>query len=878
MVTTMKRVLIWVVMFVLFVTTYVFAAIPTTLTYRGLLTDISGNAINQTVLITFSLYAQKEGGSWLWSEQQNVLVENGNYSVELGSQNALTLPFDVPYYLGIKVGNDQEMVPRTPLTSAPYALRAGFANNLPDNTVTTSHLVDGAVSAAKLGISCLNNQILVRSANGWGCGNVPVGNPGTITGVTAGNGLTGGGIIGAVQLDVAFGGNGVANAAARSDHDHNNLYQKKYGKVAMVAQSGGDYDSPAAALADVSAWCGIPSSANPCLVKLMPGSYSMGGSSLGMISFVDISGSGENVTTFSGTIDNANAGVINGASDSTLVDLTVKNSGSATPNGKAVAVYSSGSNFKMVRITADASGATDSQAILIDGGSANLDNVSASAHGPANNYGVYLKNGGSATILRSKLTGSTSALSVGAGSVLAADSQFIGGQVQNSGTISCANCYDASFNLYSCTPSSSVAIVISGFFPNGGTLNSFNPAIWVSFTGDINSATLNNSTIALSDQQGYQYTGTVTYDANQKRISFQPNQPLDPSTTYGVTLAMIRDVLGNPVAGTPMSWTFTTPAAVDNTPPTVVSVSPAPGSVANIFENVLVTFSEPIVNFSTSLTIKDKTGASVSCLSTGGYSCPVILTLNNSYTVTLSTDIKDIFGNRLAAPYIWSFNTAPIAPPKGVSASGSGSQATISWQPVTGATSYNLYWANAPFVDNMGNLLVPAPQVTKIAAVTSPAVHQPSHPPFQGTLKIDANGALPAGSLIGAISFKMALPQGTTALSVSPSGNITPAHTSSFMNNEVNPIGVGLLSADGFSTGEFLTLNLGGALAGLTPASFPITNVEVWDINSVLLPGITLTARDPFSSGDTYYYAVTAVSANGESKYSTPVSAALTFN
>ena len=59
-------------------------------------------------------------------------------------------------------------------------------------------------------------------------------------------------------------------------HNHDALYQQKYGKVVVVAQTGGDYTDPIAAMNAIASWCGTPSETNPCMVKIMPGRYSMG--------------------------------------------------------------------------------------------------------------------------------------------------------------------------------------------------------------------------------------------------------------------------------------------------------------------------------------------------------------------------------------------------------------------------------------------------------------------------------------------------------------------------------------------------------------------------------------------------------------------------
>jgi len=76
-----------------------------------------------------------------------------------------------------------------------------------------------------------------------------------------------------------------------------------FAMVATVALSGGDYTSPLDAMANVNAgdfWCGIPSAANRCLVYIMPGVYDLAGNALQLSPFVDVKGSGQNVTTLTG--------------------------------------------------------------------------------------------------------------------------------------------------------------------------------------------------------------------------------------------------------------------------------------------------------------------------------------------------------------------------------------------------------------------------------------------------------------------------------------------------------------------------------------------------------------------------------------------------
>ena len=94
-----------------------------TIGYQGVLTDQNGVVVSDgDYSIVFTLYV---GSSPVWTETQLVPVAGGRFNVALGSVNSLaTLPFDQSYSLGIKVGADPEMTPRTPLHAVPYSLRA----------------------------------------------------------------------------------------------------------------------------------------------------------------------------------------------------------------------------------------------------------------------------------------------------------------------------------------------------------------------------------------------------------------------------------------------------------------------------------------------------------------------------------------------------------------------------------------------------------------------------------------------------------------------------------------------------------------------------------------------------------------------------------
>jgi hypothetical protein len=90
-----------------------------------------------TIGMTFSLYAEQEGGAPLWVETQNVQLDGqGRYNVLLGATQAEGLPLDLfitgkARWLGVQPqlpGEGEQ--PRVLLVGVPYALKTADADTL----------------------------------------------------------------------------------------------------------------------------------------------------------------------------------------------------------------------------------------------------------------------------------------------------------------------------------------------------------------------------------------------------------------------------------------------------------------------------------------------------------------------------------------------------------------------------------------------------------------------------------------------------------------------------------------------------------------------------------------------------------------------------
>ncbi|MFH1892627.1 MAG: hypothetical protein ABIK83_08100 [Candidatus Zixiibacteriota bacterium] len=115
-------ILVWVLLVSL-----VNADVPSTMTYQGRLTDNAGNPVTDMPRnVTFKIY--DETSTVRWEESHTITTVDGLFTVQLGS-NGSPLTADVFNYdecwLGITVGADPEIIPRTRLNTVPYAFKTG---------------------------------------------------------------------------------------------------------------------------------------------------------------------------------------------------------------------------------------------------------------------------------------------------------------------------------------------------------------------------------------------------------------------------------------------------------------------------------------------------------------------------------------------------------------------------------------------------------------------------------------------------------------------------------------------------------------------------------------------------------------------------------
>ena len=194
----------------------------------------------------------------------------------------------------------------------------------------------------------------------------------------------------------------------------------------------------------------------------------------------------------------------------------------------------------------------------------------------------------------------------------------------------------------------------------------FNKIVTATFSEVMESSTINASSFTLKDGEtivdgDVSFSGTVA--------SFTPTSNLTAGTVYTAMISIEAENLeGIALAGN-IVWGFTTGDVSDDIEPTVTLTSPLNDAV-NVERNkiVQVTFSEemdPLTFTTSTFTLMQGTNAVAGIVDYSGlvatFNPTTTLAAETVYTAKITTGVKDLAGNALAANKEWSFTTGGSA-------------------------------------------------------------------------------------------------------------------------------------------------------------------------------------------------------------------------
>jgi hypothetical protein len=197
--------------------------------------------------------------------------------------------------------------------------------------------------------------------------------------------------------------------------------------------------------------------------------------------------------------------------------------------------------------------------------------------------------------------------------------------------------------------------------PNASVDIDLTADVVVTFSEEMNKATV--AFLSIPDPGGW----SASWNAPNTTVTYSHNA-FDEFTFYTFQIVFAEDVAGNGLSAVavPNPWWFTTE---DITAPSITATTPPDGTLnIGLDQNVIITFSEAMDNFTVTYTCLPDPGGWTATWSGGNTVATFSHNLFNSdtlYTFQV-TGAKDMAGNELVAgsiPNPWSFTTEELIPP-----------------------------------------------------------------------------------------------------------------------------------------------------------------------------------------------------------------------
>lgn len=213
----------------------------------------------------------------------------------------------------------------------------------------------------------------------------------------------------------------------------------------------------------------------------------------------------------------------------------------------------------------------------------------------------------------------------------------------------------------------SQAMVQSTYPTNGSAQAMANTKLSASFGGAMDPETLNTRTFVVRKADSTPVSGTVSYSG--VTAVFQPSSPLEVNAVYTATLTTGVKSKDGPPLGTDYSWTFSTSPDGDGLPPSVTTTAFAVTQVNGVYGGVVVAFFTDAMDPATinpgNFLVQGPGGDLPGTVEYIGLSAIFLpsqpFAPDTHYTATLTAGVKDMTGQPLAKPAVWTFETPHVS-------------------------------------------------------------------------------------------------------------------------------------------------------------------------------------------------------------------------